>query len=107
MDGITDKRLAKLEQEAAASRVQLDNIVSRSDERMAYMKERFDALEDKLEGRLDRRDVSIKWLAGAALTIMLSLGSGYHMMAVQPALAKADVLDRRLTDIERGIKITN
>jgi hypothetical protein len=101
MDSVGDKRLAKLEQEAAASRVQLENIVSRSEERMAYMKERFDSLEEKIEGRLDRRDASIKWLAGAALTLVLSLGSGYHMMAVQPALAKADALDRRLGLVER------
>jgi len=93
MDG---ERLARLEAHVAA-------IDERSDERLDYLRERF----DRIEARLDREDQSTKWWSGVLLSVCLSVAGSFYYMTVEPLLADMKSVERRLLSVEQLTAIAN
>lgn len=93
MDG---ERFARLETHVAS-------IAERSDERLEYLRERF----DRIEARLDREDQSAKWWTGVLLSICLSVAGSFYYMTVEPLLADMKSVERRLLSVEQLATIAN
>ncbi len=98
----------------AANAESMKNLMLRSDERLDYIKERFDGLQGDakvLHALLDQRHADAisarRRLIGAATSIFLSVLTALWFVVVEPVYDRLAVLDRRMLDAEKRIAVAS
>lgn len=104
--GHVEKELATHSKVLAANAESMKGMMDRSDERLAYIRERFDRVElliglDREESMAARRRI-----IGAATTAFCTVLTAVWFAVIQPIHAEMLILERRLFDVEeRTIKL--
>ena len=98
--GHVEKELATHSQVLAANAESMKGMMERSDERLAYIRERFDRVEyliseERLESQAARRR-----LVGAATTAFCTILTAVWFAIIQPIHTELAILERRLLDVE-------
>lgn len=96
-----EKELATHSEVLAANAESMKNLMLRSDERLEYIRERFDRVEslivhDRQESREARRRI-----IGAATTAFCTVLTAVWFAIIQPMQDQLAILDRRLLDVEK------
>ena len=96
----------------ATTAEQMKHLAQRSDERLDYIRERFDGLQD--EGRaifqlLDRRHEDMlsarRKLVSLAFTVLVTCFSALWLAVIAPIQEELVLLERRLVDAEKRIAV--
>jgi predicted MFS family arabinose efflux permease len=100
------RRLAHLERELAShgqgivmATTAAQSVERASGERLEYLKERFDAVE----ARMERADSSSKFWTTTALTILFTAAVSVNYMYIEPVIEKVQGLERRLMYVEKEL----
>lgn len=99
--GHVEKELAMHSEVLAANAESMKNLSNRSDERLEYIRERFDRVEalivhDRQEAREARRRI-----IGAATTAFCTVLTAVWFAIIQPMQDQLAILDRRILDVEK------
>ena len=98
--GHVEKELATHSQVLAANAEAMKGLMERSDERLDYIKERFDRLEDMVsENRQDSLEARRR-LVGAATATFCTVLTACWFVIIEPITEQLAILDRRLLDVE-------
>ena len=107
-----EKELATHSQVLAANAESMKGLMERSDERLDYIKERFDEGNrrfDKLEAMIteesDWASKARKSIVGAATTAFCAFATAVWFVIVSPIQEQLAYLDRRLIDAEKRIAV--
>ena len=98
--GHVEKELATHSQVLAANAESMKGMMERSDERLAYIRERFDRMEyliseERMESQAARRRI-----VGAATTAFCTVLTAIWFAVLQPIHSEMAILERRLLDVE-------
>ena len=112
--GHVEKELATHSTVLAANAETLKNLTARSDERLDYIKERFDngerrfdRLEDLIVGNRQEMIEERRRILGAATSVFLSVLTAAWFVIVQPMQEQLAILERRILDVEtRTLSVT-
>ena len=96
-----EKELAMHSQVLAANAESMKNLMLRSDERLEYIRERFDRVEVLIG--LDREEAlqARRRIIGAATTAFCTVLTAVWFAIIQPMQDQMAILDRRLLDVEK------
>ncbi len=100
-----EKELATHSEVLAANAESMKNLMLRSDERLDYIKERFDRLE--VMGNQNRREGedARKRIIGAASAAFMAFCTAIWFVVVEPVFEELAILERRLMDVEKRIVV--
>lgn len=98
------RRIAHLERELSthgsaivSAAVATQNLERASEERLDYLKERF----DRVDARMERADASSKFWTTTALTIIFTAAMAVNYMYIEPVVEKVKALERRVLYVEK------
>lgn len=103
--GHVEKELSTHSQVLAASAEAMKNLMLRSDERLDYIKERFDRVEDLVTTESNWAEGMRRRMIGAATTMFMAFCTAVWLLVVEPINDQVAVLDRRLADAEKRIAV--
>lgn len=75
------------------------NLVRTSEERLQYLRERF----DKLDGTVTRAESSNKYWTTTLLSVIFAVAVSVNYMYVEPLVEEQGLIERRLLDAEANI----
>jgi len=100
-----EKELAMHSQVLAANAESMKNLMLRSDERLDYIKERFDRVEELVTLESSRSEGVRRRMVGAATTMFMAFCTAVWLLVVEPINDQVAVLERRLIDAEKRIAV--
>jgi len=110
--GHVEKELATHSEVLAANAESMKNLMMRSDERLDYIKERFDQGQRSFERIEELVSAESEWAAGArtkivgaATTAFCAFVTAVWFVIVSPMQDQLAYLDRRLIDAEKRIAV--
>ena len=110
--GHVEKELATHSKVLAANAESMKNLMLRSDERLDYIRERFDEgakrfdrLEIIIAGNMDDILAARRRILGAASSLFLSVLTALWFVIVEPMQEKLAYLDRRVADVEKRVVV--
>lgn len=112
--GHVEKELATHSQVLAANAESMKNLSERSDDRLDYIRERFDEgnqrfdrLEIIIAGNMDEILSARRRILGAATSFFLSVLTAIWFVVVEPMQDKLAMLERRMIDAEKRIAVSH
>lgn len=99
--GHVERELSMHSQVLAANAESMKNLSDRSDERLEYIRERFDRLEVLTQSNRLEAEESRKRLVGAASATFMALCTAVWFVVVEPVWNEMALLERRVHDVER------
>ena len=103
--GHVEKELAMHSQVLAANAESMKGLMERSDERLDYIRERFDRVEDMITAESQWASGARTKIIGAATTTFAAFVTAVWFVIVSPMQEQLAVLDRRLIDAEKRIAV--
>lgn len=103
--GHVEKELATHSQVLAANAESMKGLMERSDERLDYIKERFDRVEEMITAESDWAASARTKLIGAATTTFAAFVTAVWFVIVSPMQEQLAYLDRRMIDAEKRIAV--
>lgn len=110
--GHVEKELAAHGSALATTAQQMSHLAHRSDERLDYIRERFDDLKEDgrvISAMLDRRHEEMlaarRKIITLAFTVLVTCFSALWLAVIAPMQEKLAILDRRLIDAEKRIAV--
>ena len=110
--GHVEKELAAHGSALATTAQQMSHLAHRSDERLDYIRERFDDLKEDgrvISAMLDRRHEEMlaarRKIITLAFTVLVTCFSALWLAVIAPMQEKLAILDRRLIDAETRIAV--
>ena len=110
--GHVEKELAAHGSALATTAQQMSHLAHRSDERLDYIRERFDDLKEDgrvISAMLDRRHEEMlaarRKIITLAFTVLVTCFSALWLAVIAPMQEKLAMLDRRLIDAETRIAV--
>ena len=95
-----EKELATHSEVLAANAESMKGLMERSDERLEYIRERFDRVEHLIsEERVESQEARRR-IIGAATTGFCTVLAAVWFAVIQPIHAELAILERRLLDVE-------
>jgi len=104
--GRVEKELATHSQVLAANAESMKNLSARSDERLDYIRERFDRIEVLVQLNREEAEAARKRIVGAASATFMAFCTAVWFVVVQPVYEELAILERRMLDVEKRIAIT-
>ena len=102
-----EKELATHSEVLAANAESMKNLMLRSDERLDYIKERFDQGERRFDKLEEMISAESEWastarakIVGAATATFAAFVTAVWFVIIQPLHAELAILERRLLDVE-------
>ena len=103
--GHVEKELATHSQVLAANAESMKNLMLRSDERLDYIKERFDRVEDLVTTESNWAETMRRRMIGAATTLFMAFCTAVWLLVIEPVNDQVALLERRLIDAEKRIAV--
>lgn len=110
--GHVEKELAAHGSALATTAQQMSHLAHRSDERLDYIRERFDDLKEDgrvISAMLDRRHEEMlaarRKIITFAFTVLITCFSALWLAILSPMQEELAILDRRLIDAEKRIAV--
>jgi hypothetical protein len=98
--GHVEKELATHSQVLSANAESMKHLSLRSDERLDYIKERFDRLEILTQLNREEAEAARKRMVGAASAAFMAFCTAVWFVVVEPVYEELAILERRLLDVE-------
>ena len=105
--GHVEKELAMHSQVLAANAESMKNLSARSDERLEYIRERFDRIEVLVQLNREEATAARKRIVGAATATFMAFCTAVWFVIVEPVWTELALLDRRLLDVEKRIVVSH
>jgi len=103
--GHVEKELATHSQVLAANAESMKNLMLRSDERLQYIKERFDRVEELVTYETSWAEGVRRRMIAAATTLFMAFCTAVWLLVVEPINDQVAVLERRVIDAEKRIAV--
>ena len=100
-----EKELATHSEVLAANAESMKNLMLRSDERLDYIKERFDRVEELVTAESAWAENARRRIIGAATTGFMAFCTAVWFVIVQPLYEEVAIIERRLIDAEKRIAV--
>lgn len=98
--GHLERSIAAHGQLQASTSEKVTTLFKQSDDRMDYLKERFDGLESKM----DQDESWDKWLVGLMLSIVFAFATTVFVLYMEPMSNQIKAYDRRLIEVEKTLQ---
>jgi hypothetical protein len=76
------------------------HLADRSDERLEYIRERFDGIEERLDAENERD----RWFVSVLGTVVGVLATSFYFLWMEPVSDRIQVLTERIYDVEEVIR---
>lgn len=103
--GHVEKELATHSQVLAANAESMKNLSERSDERLDYIRERFDRLEAISRMHWQDEEKARNRIVGAASATFVAFCTAVWFVVVEPVYEELAILERRLLDVEKSVVV--
>jgi hypothetical protein len=91
----------------AANAESMKGMLERSDERLEYIRERFDRVEVLINDEREQSEAASRRIVGAATTAFAIVLTAVWFAVIQPIHAEIALLERRLLDVEERTVVLN